>query len=92
MVRCPSCGAHREESDDYCPVCGETLTEIQLSEATGPPWYERTGLLLALTLLVWPVALYGLSRQQAETGDSNGWLVTGCIAMAVVWSLVALLY
>lgn len=92
MIRCPSCGARREEGDDYCPVCGEALTEVHLSEATGPPWYERTGVLVALVLLFWPVALYGLSRQQAETGESNTWLVTGCLVMAIVWAIAGFLF
>lgn len=88
MERCPSCGAHRHPSDDYCPVCGETLTEVHLSEATGPPWYERTGLLIALTLLFWPAALCGLIQQGRWTRTVNQWILGGCLLMALVWILV----
>ncbi|PSQ98988.1 MAG: hypothetical protein BRD54_00390 [Bacteroidetes bacterium SW_8_64_56] len=85
MERCPSCGAHREASDDYCPVCGETLTEVQLSEATGEPWYDRQGTLLVLVLLFWPAALYGLYRQGDWNGQLDWVILAGSLAMALVW-------
>lgn len=85
MERCPSCGAHREASDDYCPVCGETLTEVQLSEATGEPWYDRQGTLLVLVLLFWPAALYGLYRRGDWNGQSDWVILAGSLAMALVW-------
>lgn len=88
MDRCPSCGAHREPSDDYCPVCGETLTTVHLSEATGPPWYQRTGRLVVLTLLFWPAALYGLYQQGRWTRPANLWILGGCLLMAIVWILL----
>lgn len=83
MERCPSCGAHREASDDYCPVCGETLTEVQLSEATGEPWYERPGTLLLLVLVFWPAALYGAYRN--EQWPQTPWILAGCAVMAMAW-------
>lgn len=85
MPRCPSCGAHRDESDDYCPVCGETLTKVHLSEATGPPWYERTGTLLVLVVLFWPAALYGVYRREGGTRPSDVVILAGCLGMALVW-------
>ncbi len=88
MERCPSCGAHRDASDDYCPVCGETLTEVQLSEATGEPWYERPGTLLVLVLVFWPAALYGVYRQGQWAHPSNRWVLGGCLIMAVVWAII----
>ncbi|MFB6271657.1 MAG: hypothetical protein ABEL51_02060 [Salinibacter sp.] len=88
MERCPSCGAHREPSDDYCPVCGETLTNVHLSEATGSPWHERTGLLLLLTLLFWPAALYGVYRQGRWNRPANQWILGGCLLMAIVWAFL----
>lgn len=87
MVRCPSCGARREETDDYCPVCGETLTKVHFSEASGPRWYERTGVLLGLVLLVWPIALYGLSKREPDTPRLNVLILTGCAVMAVLWAV-----
>lgn len=88
MPRCPSCGAHRDESDDYCPVCGETLTKVHFSEATGSPWYERTGMLLVLVVLFWPAALYGVYRREDGTQLSDVGIVAGCLGMAVVWMSV----
>lgn len=88
MERCPSCGAHREASDDYCPVCGETLTKVHFSEATGPPWYERSGLLWGLTLLFWPAALYGLYRRGTWSRPRTRWMLAGCLAMALLWGLL----
>lgn len=89
MERCPSCGAHREASDDYCPVCGETLTQVHLSEATGPPWHERTGILVLLVLLFWPAALYGVHKQDSGAHQSpNRWILGGCLVMAVLWLLL----
>ena len=87
MARCPSCGAHRDEGDDYCPVCGETLTEVQLSEATEEPWYERPGTMLVLVLLFWPAALYGVHKT-GWTHTSNRWVLGGCLLMAIVWILI----
>lgn len=88
MTRCPECGAHREESDDYCPVCGETFSGPMLSEATGPRWYTRTGVLVVLTLLIWPVALMGLYQRDAWDRSVDQWLLLGCLVMAVVWVLL----
>jgi hypothetical protein len=88
MPRCPNCGAHRDEDDDYCPVCGETFAGPHLSEATGPRWYRRTGLLVALVLIVWPAALYGLYRRDAWDDNTDQWLLGACLLMAVVWTLV----
>jgi len=88
MERCPSCGAHREPSDDYCPVCGETLTEVHLSEATGAPWYERTSLLVLLILLFWPAALYGVYKQDHWARPANRWILGGCLLMALLWALL----
>ncbi|PSQ53406.1 MAG: hypothetical protein BRD28_03740 [Bacteroidetes bacterium QH_10_64_37] len=86
--RCPSCDAHREPSDDYCPVCGETLTKVHLSEATDDPWYERRGTLLVLVLLFWPAALYGVYRRGRRWGHpSNRWALGGCLLMAIVWMI-----
>jgi hypothetical protein len=88
MARCPSCGAHRDADDDYCPVCGETLTEVQLSEATDEPWYERPGTMLVLVLLFWPAALYGVYRRGQWAHPSNRWILGGCLLMAIVWAVV----
>lgn len=88
MPRCPSCGAHRDESDEYCPVCGETLTNVHFSEATGPPWYERTGALLVLVVLFWPAALYGVCVRTEGTRATDGVILGGCILMALVWLAV----
>jgi len=88
MTQCPNCGAHREEDDDYCPVCGETFPGPLLSEATGPRWYERPRLLTALILLAWPLALYGLYRRDAWDQNTDQWLLGGCLVMAAVWGLV----
>ncbi|WP_263788578.1 hypothetical protein [Salinibacter grassmerensis] len=88
MERCPSCGAHREPSDDYCPVCGETLTQVHLSEATGPPWHEHTGWLGLLVLVCWPVALYGVYRRGAWSRPTDLLLLGGCLGMAVAWGLL----
>lgn len=85
MERCPSCGAHRDASDDYCPVCGETLTEVQLSEETEEPWYERPGTMLVLVLFFWPAALYGVYRHGEWAHPSNQWILGGCLVMAIVW-------
>jgi len=83
MERCPSCGAHREASDDYCPVCGETLTKVHLSEATGEAWYERPGTLLVLVLIFWPAALYG-AYQNGRWSELR-WVLVGSACMAVAW-------
>jgi hypothetical protein len=88
MPRCPNCNAHCEEGDDYCPVCGETFPGPLLSEATGPRWYEHTGLLTALVLLAWPAALVGLYQRNAWDEDTDQWLLGGCLFMAVVWTLL----
>lgn len=85
MTRCPNCGAHREDDDDFCPVCGETFPGPLLSEATGPPWYERTGLLLGSLVLFWPLALYGLFRRDAWDRNTDQWILAGCLLMAGVW-------
>jgi len=85
MERCPSCGAHREATDDYCPVCGETLTEVQLSEATGDPWHERPGTLLLLVIVFWPAALYGVCRARQGAHPSTHWVLLGCALMLIVW-------
>jgi len=88
MTRCPNCGAHREEDDDYCPVCGETFPGPLLSEATGPRWYERTRLLAALVALFWPASLLGLYERDAWDQNTDQWLLGGCLLMAAVWVLV----
>lgn len=87
MTRCPNCGAHREPSDDFCPVCGETLTTMHLSEATGPPWYERTDLLLVLTLVFWPAALYGVKRRSDPSSPLTWLVVLGSLIMGVLWGI-----
>jgi hypothetical protein len=88
MTRCPNCDAHREEEDDYCPVCGETFPGPNLSEATGPRWYEHSGLLIFLALLAWPAALYGLFERDAWDQNTDQWLLIGCLVMASIWVLV----
>lgn len=88
MTRCPACGAQRNESDDYCPVCGETLTEVHLSEATGSAWYERTGTLVGLAVVFWPVAIYGLFQRPEGRRASDLLVLCVCLAMAYVWSLL----
>ena len=90
MDRCPACGAHTEEYDDHCPVCGETFPGPHLSEATGPPWYERTGLLVILACTLWPLALYGLYRRDAWRRNADQWLLVGALVMAVTWALLLL--
>lgn len=84
MTRCPSCGAHREESDDYCPVCGETFPGPLLSEATGPAWYERTGVLVTLMLIAWPLALIGLYQRNTWDRNLDQWVLAGCLVAAVI--------
>jgi len=88
MERCPSCGARREPSDDFCPVCGETLTHVHLSEATGPPWHEKTGWLGLLVIVCWPAALYGIYKRGAWTRPADLLLLGGCVGMAVAWGLL----
>lgn len=88
MAHCPVCGAEREESDDYCPVCGETLTEVHLSEATGPPWYEHSGLLIALALVFWPMALYGLYKRGLRGWGSDSFVLGISFLMALVWGFI----
>jgi hypothetical protein len=88
MKPCPNCGAHREDDDDYCPVCGETFAGPLLSEAAGPRWYRRTGLLSVLVVLLWPVALYGLYRRDAWDQNTDQWMLAACLLMAVVWGLL----
>lgn len=88
MPRCPSCGAHRDESDDYCPVCGETLAKTHFSEASARPWYERTGVLLLLLVLFWPAALYGVYRREHGTPASDGTILAGCLGMALLWGIL----
>jgi len=88
MPRCPNCSAHREEDDDHCPVCGETFPGPHLSEATGPYWYRQTGLLMALAVLLWPVALYGLYQRDAWDQNTDQWILGICLLMAVTWTLL----
>jgi len=88
MTRCPSCGAHQDEDADYCPVCGETFPGPHLSEATGPPWYERTGLVLLLAVVVWPIALYALYERDAWDRNADQWLLGGTLVAAVTWALL----
>lgn len=88
MARCPSCGARREPSDDYCPVCGETLTTVHLSEATGPPWHKRPGWLAVLVVVFWPAALYGLTKRGTWTQSPDRFLLGGCLLMMAVWALL----
>lgn len=88
MTRCPNCGAHREESDDYCPVCGETFPGPHLSEATGPRWYERTSYLLISVVVFWPLALYGLYQRDQWEQNADQWMLAGCLAMAALWGLL----
>lgn len=85
MKRCPNCDAHREDDDDYCPVCGETFPAPHIAEATGPPWYERTGYILFFTVLVWPIALYGLYKRDAWDANVDQWMLAGCVIMALFW-------
>jgi hypothetical protein len=89
MPRCPACGAHRDASDDFCPVCGETLTTVHFSEATGEPWFERPGPMVLLVLLFWPAALYGLYRRGGGPHrPSTRSVLGGCLLMAFVWALL----
>lgn len=88
MKRCPNCAAHREDDDDFCPVCGETFTGPVISEAVGPPWYERAGYMLTYVLLLWPVALYGLHKRNALDQNQDQWMLGGCLVMAGVWAAV----
>lgn len=88
MPRCPNCGAHREEDDDYCPVCGETFSGPLLSEATGPQWYERTRLVTALVVVFWPAALLALFERNAWNQDTDQWLLGACLLMMAVSVLV----
>jgi predicted amidophosphoribosyltransferase len=84
MTRCPNCGAHREENDDYCPVCGETFDGPLLSEVTGVPWYERTRLVAALVVFFWPAALLALFERNAYDQEADQWLLGGCLVMVAV--------
>lgn len=88
MKRCPNCGAHREDDDDYCPVCGETFPGPTISERTGPPWYQRSDFMIPYVLLLWPVALYGLYRRDAWDRNSDQWMLAVCLLMAGVWGLL----
>lgn len=88
MTRCPACGAQRKGSDDYCPVCGETLTDVHLSEASESSWYERTGMLLGLAVFFWPVAIYGLFQRSRGRRASDLLVLCTCLAMAYVWSFL----
>lgn len=88
MKRCPNCDAHREDQDDYCPVCGETFSGPLMSEATGPPWYEQTSYMVTYVLLVWPVALYGLYQRDGWNQNADQWMLAGCLIMAGVWALL----
>ncbi|WP_146109993.1 hypothetical protein [Salinibacter sp. 10B] len=86
MKRCPNCDAHREDDDDYCPVCGETFPAPHISEPSGPPWYTRTGYMIVYVFLLWPVALYGLYRRDAWDQNADQWMLAGCLIMAGLWS------
>lgn len=88
MTRCPNCGAHREEDDNYCPVCGEVFSGPMMSERTGPPWYQRTDFMMAYMILLWPVALYGLYRRDAWDQNKDQWMLGVCLVMAGVWGLL----
>jgi len=88
MKRCPNCDAHREDEDDYCPVCGETFPGPTISERTGPPWYRRSGYMIAYVLLLWPIALYGLYQRDAWDRNGDQWMLAACLLMAGLWGLV----
>ncbi len=88
MKRCPNCGAHREDDDDYCPVCGETFPAPHIAETSGPYWYERRAYMVTYVVLLWPVALYGLYQRDAWGQNADQWMLMGCLTMAVLWSLV----
>jgi len=88
MKRCPNCDAHREDEDDYCPVCGETFPGPTMSERTGPPWYRRSDFMVAYVVLLWPVALYGLYRRDAWDRNADQWMLAGCLLMAGVWAVL----
>ena len=88
MKRCPNCDAHREDDDDYCPVCGEMFPAPTISERTGRPWYARVDFMIAYIVLLWPVALVGLYRRDAWDANADQWMLAGCLFMAVVWVLV----
>ena len=88
MTRCPNCDAHREDEDEYCPVCGEMFSGPTMSERTGPPWYQRTDFMMAYVLVLWPVALYGLYRRDAWDQNKDQWLLGGCLVMAGAWALL----
>ena len=86
MKPCPNCGAHREDDEDFCPVCGETFPGPTISERTSPRWYRRTGFMLVAVLLAWPVALYGLYKRDAWDANADQWMLAGCLVLAAVWS------
>ena len=88
MTRCPNCDAHREDEDEYCPVCGEMISGPTMSERTGPPWYQRADFMMAYVLLLWPVALYGLYRRDAWDQNKDQWMLAGCLVMTGVWALL----
>lgn len=88
MTRCPNCGAHREEEDDHCPVCGEMFSGPMMSERTGPPWYRRTDFMIAYVLLLWPVALVGLYHRDAWDQNEDQWMLVGCLLMAGIWAVL----
>ena len=88
MTRCPNCDAHREDEDEYCPVCGEMFSGPTMSERTGPPWYQRGDFMMAYVLMLWPVALYGLYRRDAWDQNKDQWLLGGCLVMAGAWALL----
>lgn len=86
MKPCPNCGAHREDDEDFCPVCGETFPGPTMSERTGPVWYKRSDYMRAYVLLAWPIALYGLYKRDAWDENEDQWMLGGCLIMAAVWS------
>ena len=86
MKPCPNCGAHRDDDDDYCPVCGETFPAPHISETSGPPWYERTGYVVTYVFLAWPIALYGLYQRNNWDQNADQWMLVGCLVMAGLWS------
>lgn len=72
---CTECGAEVAQDDSYCPKCGTDLDaksdagepveeETEVEYDGKHPWYNRGGLLFVWGVFFFPVALYGLYRNE----------------------------